>query len=604
MKSKTSCYDSAISHVTIRRFAPIALLYTLGLVLFAAGMIGSEKYEYEAVVSIRGLISMMPVCNLVYALVLAQLLMGDLYTPRLSFALRSLPVTLGGWYGTQVTLGILSVVPGILLSGGIMLFAVPHFHVVVAIYMASAFLSFLFFFGAALLCSVCAGNRIGMALLYAILNFAGLFYGWAKIRILCPLIYGIYIPNPSLAVPVLGMSQMNAYETIYENRPIDNYDPNYVLQIDHLEINGTLWVLLAYAAAGCVLIWLSMLLLRRRKPECAGDLLAFRGMEPVLLVLCSLFTGIGFHVIAYVFGWSFGLPIVLAGIVVGYYAMLMLLRRQTSVFTGKSLLPVGIMLLLTFAIVTATGLNLFGITYRVPEADQVEQVTLRMWGTGGASIASTDPADIALAIQVQEESLEQHRRFEAARPLLERIYGSEEDYPQIELEDGSYERSGTVEIEYVLKNGSTIRRLYTVYGSFGCIDGLKEKFSAPEYVFSEGLLDEDGKFDRAHLLSLVQSVGYTCWHSVDGMTSTRVSSIDEADVPGLVDAILRDCDAGTMASAYVLHDADAESNDSLDFYFKMPMERYTNDCYIQIFGDNTNTLSYLAEHGYHIAAEE
>lgn len=602
MKSKTSCYDSAISHATIKRFAPIALLYAIGLVLVAAGMVGSAEYEANAVTSIRDVINYMPLCNLVYAVVLVQLLMGDLYTTRLSFALRSLPVTLGGWYGTQVTLGILSVVPGILLSGGILLFSVPHFQVVVPIYMASTFLSFLFFFGTALLSAACAGNRIGMVLFYAILNFSGLFFHWVRMRILSPLIYGMYLPNQSLVmVPVTEMLKCDAYSINYKETPID-YNAAHVPEIDCLQFTNALWVLLAYAAVGCVLIGVTMYLLRKRKPECAGDLLAFRATEPVLLVICSIFTGIGFHVIAEFFSWPFGLPMILVGIVVGYYAMLMLLRRQTNVFTAKSLLPVGVMLLLTFAIVTATGLDLFGITYRVPEANQVEQVSMYLWVTDTRPTVSSDPADIALAIQVQEESLEWHREIEAARPLLERIYGSEEDPPQLQLEDGSYERSGSIDIEYTLKNGSTIRRLYTLYGSFDCIAPLREKFSAPEYVFRQTLLDQNGKFDRERLLTVAQGVTFTCWHTADELTGTRALRISEADVSGLMDAILRDCAAGNMAQSNLLHNA--TNVDSIDFYYTNSKLHYTEDCYVRIFPDSTNTLTYLQEHGYHTAAEE
>ena len=95
----------------------------------------------------------------------ANLLLGDLYNPRLSYGLRSFPITQGGWFGTQVILGIVSVLPGILISGIILAAMLTAYRIYILVFLGYAFLSFLFFYGAALLCAVCAGNRLGMMLL-------------------------------------------------------------------------------------------------------------------------------------------------------------------------------------------------------------------------------------------------------------------------------------------------------------------------------------------------------------------------------------------------------------------------------------------------------
>ena len=116
MKLKRTCYDPAISRVTVKRYGLVGVLYTIGIILITVGFINPVYYG-EALSDVQNLCTTMPFINLVYAALLTQLLLGDLYNPRLSYGLRSFPITQGGWFGTQVILGIVSVLPGILISG-------------------------------------------------------------------------------------------------------------------------------------------------------------------------------------------------------------------------------------------------------------------------------------------------------------------------------------------------------------------------------------------------------------------------------------------------------------------------------------------------------
>lgn len=248
MKSKKSCYDAAIGHVTIRRYGLIGLLYTIGLVLLVVGNINGNYYG-NAVADLRDLCNLMPIINLAYAALLAQMLTGDLYTPRLSYALRSLPITMGGWFGTQVILGIVSVLPGILISGIILALMLTAYQTTILIFMAYAILSFLFFYGVALLSSVCAGNRIGMLLLYCIINFAGLFYGWAVMQIFSPLVYGLWLPGYSVQfVPITAILSQDPFRTVYYNNTVNvEHNSAYYFassDIESIAYNNSLWILL------------------------------------------------------------------------------------------------------------------------------------------------------------------------------------------------------------------------------------------------------------------------------------------------------------------------------------------------------------------------
>ena len=104
MKLKKSCYDPAFCRMGFKRFAPIGMLYTLVMALMTLAYINmGQKLSSNVVYSMYTLLQYTAVCQFAYAFVLTQLLLGDLYTPRLCYAIHSLPVTRGGWFGTQAS---------------------------------------------------------------------------------------------------------------------------------------------------------------------------------------------------------------------------------------------------------------------------------------------------------------------------------------------------------------------------------------------------------------------------------------------------------------------------------------------------------------------
>ena len=610
MKLKKTCYDPAISRVTVKRYGLVGVLYTIGIILITVGFINPVYYG-EALSDVQNLCTTMPFINLVYAALLTQLLLGDLYNPRLSYGLRSFPITQGGWFGTQVILGIVSVLPGILISGIILAAMLTAYRIYILVFLGYAFLSFLFFYGAALLCAVCAGNRLGMVLLYCVVNFIGLFYGWAVIRVFCPLIYGIYLPNFSVTfVPVAQM---------YDQRPFDfTYKQNLAVtagvndeafrasyfssaNLQSVQLTGGVWVILGFAVLGCVLIAIAMVLLRRRKEERVGDLLAFKQLNAVMLVICTVCTGLLLHVIAYSFGWELKLPMLFLGLVLGYYAALMLIKRQTNVFNRKTFLPLVGILGITLALLTATGLNLFGIASRVPQAEQVASVRISQM-SGQYPIVSSQPEDIAVALQIQQESLDAHRQAEERRPLLERIFGSEEQSPMDESTEGSYR----ITLSFTLKNGRQFYRMYYVNRSFPSIQPLKARWSSPDYLFNVELLDENRQFDRALLKKKLEAATAQCSCNAGELYYTPAThQLGEQEIDQVLDAILLDCQEGTMAQGSLFHQD--YSYDSINFYFthynRGDGDKYTLSCIIQVYPDSKHTMQFLTDHGFHTSIE-
>lgn len=609
MKLKKTCYDPAISRVTVKRYGLVGVLYTIGIILITVGFINPVYYG-EALSDVQNLCTTMPFINLVYAALLTQLLLGDLYNPRLSYGLRSFPITQGGWFGTQVILGIVSVLPGILISGIILAAMLTAYRIYILVFLGYAFLSFLFFYGAALLCAVCAGNRLGMLLLYCVVNFIGLFYGWTVIRVFCPLIYGIYLPNFSVTfVPVAQMYDQRPFDFTYkQNLAVSAADGDEALRASYfssadlqsVQLTGGVWVILGFAALGCVLIAIAMVLLRRRKEERVGDLLAFKQLNTVMLVICTVCTGLLLHVIAYSFGWELKLPMLFLGLVLGYYAALMLIKRQTNVFNRKTFLPLVGILGITLALLTATGLNLFGIASRVPQAEQVASVRISQM-SGQYPIVSSQQEDIAVALQIQQECLDAHRQAEERRPLLERIFGSEEQSPLDESTGGSY----WITLSFTLKNGRQINRLYYVNRSFSSVQALKSIWSSPDYLFDVELLDENHQFDRALLKKKLEAAVVQCSCNAGELYyNPSTHQLGEQEIEQLLDAILLDCQEGTMAQSNLFHQDDYY--DTINFYFPSydgNGNRYTSTDIIHVYPDSEHTMQFLTDHGFHTSIE-
>ena len=616
MKLKKSCYDPAFCRMGFKRFAPLGILYTLVLVLLTLSNVNLGRNLYgDITTSLHMFFQYSVLLQLAYAFILVQLLLGDLYVHRLCYAIHALPVTRGGWFGTQVIQGILSIIPGILISGGLMAASMTRFRVLIPVWMGISLLYFLFFFGLALLCGVGSGNRMGLAVLVGLANFFGLVVSWARLKIFAPLIYGMYIPNTKVFLcPMSTLLNSEIFHAHYVSQtlpapkdgPTAYYEASFFdcESVDRIEfVPKSILTVVFFAILGCIAIFLAMKLLQHRKPECAGDLLAFPKTAPVILVLTSLCSGVVFHGVSSLFGWSIGYLMMAIGLTVGYYGCLMLQKRQVNVFTLKHFLPLAVMAAAGVLALGITGLDLFGATYRIPEADQIESVELRIPHNYYDTFYASQPEDIEKVLILHRDTLEEHRVTENARPLLERIFGNEEEALEFEKEDGSLERTGQMYLVYTLKNGSTLCRSYQYHESIPHLDILREIYSRPEFVFNEFGLEiiPESRSDILTILDQAKLVQLNCWHGENDLGYLRDKTVDipnREEWEQLVDAMLEDAKNGSLAQPYALH----PGQDYQDYInIILPANYYDGmtSLDISIYSDCVNTLNWLVEHGYH-----
>ena len=130
---------------------------------------------------------------------------------------------------------------------------------------------------------------------------------------------------------------------------------------------------------------------------------------------------------------------------------------------------------------------------------------------------------------------------------------------------------------YEMQNGRTVRRYYNIWMGGETGDYLNEQFSSPEAVLQ---VEDAATFAAIYRELYIRDT----WEGRE----TFVRS--EEDIQGLYEAILADCEAGTMAQNSNFHGPDVNlywinGNNGLD---------------ILVYSNCENTLNWLREYGFKV----
>lgn len=561
MQSRKSFFEPTVFKKNLTRFAPAWGLYTLGLILgvFLIYTNGGEMRRYWMAVNLAELISYMSIINLIYAPLSAQLLFGDLYNSRMCNALHAMPLRRECLFVTNVVSGLVfSMLPTAvmtlvclpLLSGSMIVNAwqIPFY------LFLGANLSYLCFFGIAVFCVMCAGNRLTMTLLYCLMNFGAYILFWLVDTVYTPMLFGVNTPT-----------------ALVENlTPFAQLSDSYYIKIESLhvlrqtlgeELKGVTapFVLtevwhnaFVYALGGAALLVPAVLLYRVRDLECAGDAVAFRILEPMCLVLSGVIGAAGFQFFLQdMLGISELNYVNLGvGLVIGWFAAKMLIARTTRVFHWKSWAGLAILAAALGLSLLATHMDILGIEDRIPDAEDVESVTFRT-PYSGFSTELTEEAAIRDFLRIHQIALED--RLERSGPhIMENgkrtYYFASEYYAAIResdatgvtirvMQDQTFYYATDITIVYELKNGTSMSRSYIIWA-----DGEAGRLLHP--YLSTWELNGGRNTHLAHVLANLKYI------AVDG-----AGDIDATPEMGreLVDAIKADCEAGRMAAHPYFH---------------------------------------------------
>jgi len=601
MKSRTSCFNGPVFRKNLTRFAPLWGGYTICLLLGTVLLVANDL-DFWFAANLGSMCSGMGVINLGYALLTAQILFGDLYNTRMCYALHAMPLRRECWFTTHVVSGLVfSLVPTAVMSGVCMVLLVLFSSMVngwqIPLYfLLAANLEYLFFFGLAVLCAVCAGNRVGMAVLYAIVNFFSYLVYFLMDTLVRPMYYGaVTQPEPYQSLcPVANLMETPLMQCFRNKTEIPEETYSTFTLTDG-------WGYVAIVAAvGVVFLLIARAVYRRRQLEVAGDLLAVKKLNPVFMVVFSVTMGTVFHFVRYIFlGTYNGLSILLpAGVAVGWFAGRMLLERQTRVFRSlKNWLGLIVLMAVLGGCLFGLSLDPFGVEDWVPEAGDVRSATI-INGYRGV-VETEDPDEIADIIAIHEFILEEKLTGAEAEAFYVEARQKAVETPEVQsktistsdmTEKIGYPKYVEIQIRYTLRSGRVVDRDYTMWVENDMGELAKGYFSRVDAVFYH-----NNKIKTAQdLLALAGAPNY---FYIDNVKVPEEFMTEEV-LEGLFQAVIADCEAGNMTQHRAYHQGFVvDREDWLVQYFRVDIEVAHQGLYFDLYADSEHCMQWLEETG-------
>lgn len=531
MRSKISCFNTLLKK-NLTRFAPVWAGYQLLLLLMLAVSAGNG-IDYYFVEYFVDLFQMMVPIHAAFALIVVQAVFGDLFSPRMCHTLHAMPVRRLEIYGTNLITGSLC---GLVPTAVMALVAAPllaRSTVTDAVWLAlywwgCAAGQYLFFFGAGVCCAMLAGNRLGQAVLYALVNFGSVIAYVLVNTAFTPLLYGVVTPESCFMrfSPVTYMLSFRPIELEAHHTPINDLE----VQLSGTYTWGWGWsYILALAAIGAALLIAGWLLYRRRDLEKAGDFLAVKAMEPVCLVCLSLTAGALGCAVGRGAAVDLGLPLLALGMAIGWFAGKMLLERTTKVFRLSAFRGLALLAVILAGALGLTKLDPLGIQDRIPDADEIQMVSVNY---------------TPMENRMTQTALDFH-----ALALTDRWDGDKEV------------NNLTATLTYYMKNGDTVRRNYVFPVDSAAGNKARLLYSSIPYMFSGqvGKMNDPAytatwENDRPTARTLLALVDTPISVSVGGQALPE-ELLTKETVELLINALIADSEEGNLSYIDAFHPA-------------------------------------------------
>lgn len=557
----------------ITRFSPLWVLYTVFMLLALVVLWESETDAARFMNTAPYVMGSMTVVNFFYAGIAVLLLFSDLFSTRMANMLHALPVRREGLFFTHLTAGILFCLVPNLLGCLITAAMLGQYAYGAFLWLAVTVLGYLFFFGVGVFSVMCAGNALGAISMYGIVNFLTVLAGWLVVVFYEPALYGMEIDLNALSQlsPVVGMSNFTYLDTDFDNMT--------GITTVHEVLTGE-WIYLAVAAlVGLGLMTAALFIYRKRDLETAGDFISFQYVSPVFLGIYTLLAAALIYIVGREFSDTLGSAFLVIGMVIGFFTGRMLLEKQIRVFGKKNLLTFVVAFAVFLGSLGLTVLDPVGITRYVPEAEEVKWVRVSPYGTAyslsnqGCTLAEKE--DIQAILELHELALKSR-------------YADKLD-------------SIPLHLQYRLENGTTVERTYHIPEDPEAMQVLQSFYSRPESVLGTreplGLLVsiEQVEFypyeDSLPFLHMSrQDDGYSAEEKFGGVNPV-VHIVEEGGfgnsqvAKGLLEAVLADCEAGTMSQW--------QANPVGHLYIALERGGYWEYLEIAVNAESTHTLTYL-----------
>ena len=572
MTLKTSLCNGGLLRRSFVKGAPLWSLWLLGwlLILPIYLITRPDVYPFELTQHVNGCLTLgCTIAAFFYGLAVAWYQFAWLYRTRSAYHYASLPLRRETQFLTRYLSGLLfHIGPALVVTllsmaaGG-----AQGENVVLPIlnWLGATTLLFLFYYSLAVLCALLTGHVAAMPVLYLIANFLSLVLQEVLSLILTLILFGLSAGQnlwPTWFSPLVYC--MN-HETFSQQR----------LQNAAGETTGYLFIgwkpALIFGAVGLLFALIAFMLLRQRRMESAGDVIAVGWLKPVFrygVTLCCGLT-LGWIIVSLVLesGRTSFLPLlvcVLIASVIGFFAAEMLLAKSLRVFQKKNLLRLGGALVVITVLLLGCKYDVFGFSRYVPQADQVASVSLDY-------CPAVDDSTII------ERTIALHQEIVDNRHALENAQGNTLSY----------------RITYYLQNGTTVERYYHLpFGDYSDPDPSSLGYRMEVLENDPTVLLEAYFTEQAQPLLEELSVEYRI---EDG--SYFQFSLTLAQKETLVEAMRTDVSLGLLGKTGMLAVEELGSHLSVSWQYLSPDSvpgRYTS---LSITAESVNTLKALRDMG-------
>lgn len=494
MKLKTSFFNIYVLKKNLTRFAPLWALYAVAEVLGlmsihvdAPGLIADDLGYIMGPVSIF---------HAAYAFLVAACLFGDLFDSRLCNGLHAMPMRREGWLLTNLVSGLVFALIPAVVGAAFAAVMLKQYFWLGLLWQGTSLLQFVFFFGVAVFSAMCAGKRLGMAAIYAILNFLSLLIFWVVDTIFEPLLPGVVLDDNvfTLFCPVVSIVQ-DTYVDFYYDKILGGFFKGFIAKD---------WCYLyVCAGAGVVFAVLGWLLYRKRHLETAGDFISFRPMRIFFLLTYTIALGaLLFSFMGQFLGLESDYGFLVAGVVIGWFTGWMLLERNVKIFNKKVFLGFVAFSLFVAGCIGLTKLDPLGIATYIPTTDEIENACLYL---------PTDFYNFTYGSLEDDRDLSKPEDIAQVQKLHQMM---------LETPKATDDESITVYVRYEKENGMAVLRRYDIPGQSKTAGELNHYFSDLRQVFDTDdwqQLKENVEFVDVYLRGSSYDINITDPHKIDAL---------------------------------------------------------------------------------------
>ena len=484
-----SFFNTTILKKDLTRFLPLWVIYLiLGLLVMMSTM---DDMYFSVAKTAAASLGWLSVVTIIYALITAQMLFGELFQSKLCNAIHALPVRREGLFFSHFAAGLIMHLGPNLVIALVGMLALDRLWFVALLWWLALTLQYLIFFGMAVFCMHCAGNRFAGVALYVLVNFVSMVVMVFFELIYLPMLYGIEMTDTLRSIfylfsPVVNLAGGGPWLVIEHSLPCANAHQGpyhqYYTCVYYLKEFGDIWGYAIIAAVvGIGFAVAAFFIYRKRHMESAGDFVSFKPMGTVFTLMASATLGLALHAIVPTAG-------MIVGALVGFFVCRMLLERTIKVFNKKSWLYLACLCLFIGLTLILTAWDVGGVASRIPDAEDVESVT----------IADRYLSDWRLE-QLSAEKEDERIVLTGADPYYQnskdgmmtlRSENQIEDIRQIHrllIEEGDARKNGnrdnfTITIHYKLKNGTTLTRYYCTATSSEAMQRLQQYIATPQFI--------------------------------------------------------------------------------------------------------------------------